>query len=86
MGIGLESIFSSKKIQLDKFSPKGNYSLVAGTLACISKEKKLKIVLVGVPYGNMLVLSYAGKTYIKKQLRENHLFLKGKASVLLLQL
>lgn len=39
MEIGLESSFSSKKIQLDKFSLKGNYSIVAGTLAYISKEK-----------------------------------------------
>lgn len=38
-GIGLESIFSSKKIQLDKFSLKGNDSIVAGTSAYISKEK-----------------------------------------------
>lgn len=69
MGLGLENISSSKKPLLGEFSLKGNYSIVAGTLAYISKEKKLKIVLVGVPYGNMLVLSSAGKTYIKKETR-----------------
>jgi len=39
MAIGLENIFSYQKIQLGKFSLRGNYSIVAGTLACISKEK-----------------------------------------------
>lgn len=42
--------------------------------------------MVGVPYGDMLVLSYTGKTYIKKKPDENYLFLKGKDSNLLFKL
>lgn len=40
---------------------------------------------MGVPDGNMLVLSSAGKTYIKRKLDENNLFIKGKDSDLLLK-
>lgn len=39
MGIGLENISSPKKTLLGKFSLKENDSIVAGTLAYISKEK-----------------------------------------------
>lgn len=38
-----------------------------------------------MPDGNMLVLSSAGKTYIKRKLDENHLLIKGKDSGLLLK-
>lgn len=40
MGIGLENTSSSKKTLLGEFSLEGNYSMVAGILAYISKEKK----------------------------------------------
>lgn len=84
MGIGLENIASPKKPLLGKFS-KRKLQHSCRYFSLHLQGKKLKIVLVGVPDGNRLVLSSAGKTYIKRKLDENHLFIKGEDSEFIIE-